>query len=98
MKFLCFKQGQDSCLKPCDEAFTEPFTQTICLPGVLDPKLHHNWFKHGQNFRIENGKICKDNNTLRWYIDVVDILDFVREYKNCILRYDGQSFTVEICD
>lgn len=58
------------------------------------------WYDVGSNHRVENGCICRDMGTAKdWFIEITDIMDFVRKHGECVVSIDDDGFNcIEIYD
>lgn len=87
---------------PCVGAFKKSVTR-VDRRDVDDPKkipankgTDGDWFTRGTNHRIVDGNICRDMGEYdEWFVDVADILLFVKEHGSCILSL-GEKDVPEI--
>lgn len=92
---------------PCEEAVEVPFVW-VDRRDVDDPmKCEHigaAWYDHGENHRVENGKIARDIDGKRWAVKISDIAEleaFCLKYKDVSLSVNNDGtepcFEIEIC-
>lgn len=57
------------------------------------------WYADGANHRVENGMICRDFFHKAFFVEVPDLLEFVRQHGRCMIDIDDRGFgKIEICD
>lgn len=86
------------------DSYSEPFTKPPVpgalqrsvtvhdVRSVGDPSellFREAWYEHGTNHRVVKGCICRDcGEKLEWFVEISDIMAFVREHGPCTLGVD----------
>ncbi len=91
---------------PCDGAIRYEI-KTVDRRSVDDPKkipanggTDGDWYKRGENHRIENGQICRDVGWHQeWFVEIKDVFEFVKKHGDCVVSVGeyGQP-SIEIYD
>ena len=95
----------DATVAPCKGASVFQFLM-VERRAVSDPskvfKCESNdwWYGRGSNHRVENGSVCRDMGYSQdWFIELNDIMAFVREVGGCVVFVDSFGFDcIEIYD
>ncbi len=84
-------------VQPCEDAWL-----FLCLSvderTTSDPQKVQGWYKNGENHRMVNGHICRDFFRPAWFVEVPDLVEFVREHGTIVLSLDGDFPEIEIYD
>jgi len=103
--FRTSSSGYRSDEPPCRNAVSYKFVhvdrRSASDPSKVIPnEAHAWWYGEGANHRVEKGKICRDiGYSSSWFVELTDIMAFVREYGECVLSVDSDGFdTIEIYD
>lgn len=91
--------------KPCDGAVWMPYVRvdyrTFKTPEEHDSKLHQPWHASGRNHRLWSRGICRDFDDACWFIEVDDVLRFVKQHGTCVIgpKHDNaELMELEIYD
>ena len=93
----------DGTVSPCDGAFLARCMQVERRrvgDNTGDADFEEWWKSKGSNHRIENGYFCRDiGYATKWFIEITDIMDFVRKHGECVVSIDDDGFNcIEIYD
>jgi hypothetical protein len=92
-KAPCLEATACQCVKVDRRSVSDP-------SKVVRNDAHAWWYEKGSNHRIEKGQICRDvGYSQAWFVELTDVMEFVREYGECVLSVDNDGFDcIEIYD
>jgi uncharacterized membrane protein len=93
---------EDLNVPPCDGAFLGKYMQ-IDRRRVSDntdsDSFQEFWKSRGSNHRVENGYHCREIEDVKWFVEISDIMEFVKNHGECVISIDGDGFNcIEIYD
>jgi len=109
MKYMIERTSESSKKLPCEEAYVDTYMR-IDERATNDPKKlndmldRNNWYKLGENHRVENGHIKRDFEFKGWFINInsLDQLNqFVKTYGDIVIYQNYENpdiLKIEIYD
>ena len=104
--FLVIRSSSlDDDVPPCEGA-KQYQVKRVDRRSVDDPKkiplnrgTDGDWYTRGENHRVENGMICRDVGwKTEWFVEIPDIMAFVRRYGQCVVSHRDGYPCIEIYD
>jgi hypothetical protein len=91
---------EDLDVPPCDGAFLGKYMQIDRRRVKTDSdSFQEFWKSQGSNHRVENGYHCREIEDVKWFVEIPDIMEFVKKHGECVISIDGNGFNcIEIYD